>query len=195
MIVERPEGRRERQRLRMRERLMSAALELFAAQGFADTTIDQIAERADVARQTVLNHFPHKTDFARAWGQGRRDQLVAIGAGAAGDESAQSLVRSYFVAAAEMNERERDLTRAMLDSLTPTEIFLYIRAVPAAAIERGKERGEFTPAADSAVAAEILTSVYFGTVSRWLIDGPPPFELAQALAERLDLVLAGLQIR
>ncbi len=83
----------------------------------------------------------------------------------------------------------------MLDSLTPTEIFLYISAVPAAAIERGQERGEFSAVADSAVAAEILTSVYFGTVSRWLIDGPPPFDLARALADRLDLVLAGLQIR
>jgi AcrR family transcriptional regulator len=179
----------------MRERLLSAALDLFAANGFAETTIDQIAERADVARQTVLNHFPHKTDFARAWGQGRRDQLVTIGAGVGGDESARDLVHRAFAAAAEMNERERDLTRAMLESLSPIEVFLYIRAVPAAAIERGQERGEFSSAADPGVAAEILTSVYFGTVSRWLIDGPPPFDLSRALAERVDLVLAGLQAR
>jgi len=62
--------------VQMRERLLSAALELFAANGFGETTIDQIAERADVARQTVLNHFPRKTDFARAWGQERREQLA-----------------------------------------------------------------------------------------------------------------------
>jgi AcrR family transcriptional regulator len=179
----------------MRAGLLAAALDLFAAHGFAETTIDQIAERADVARQTVLNYFPHKTDFARAWGQGRRDQLAAVGAGLAGDESARALVHRYFAAAAEMNERERDLTRALLESLTPTEIFPYIRAVPAAAIERGQERGEFSSAADAGVAAEILTSVYFGAVSRWLIDGPPPFDLARALAERVDLVLAGLQTR
>ena len=80
----------------MRERLLSAALDLFAANGFAETTIDQIAERADVARQTVLNHFPHKTDFARAWGQGRRDRLAAIGEGVAGDESARALVQRYL---------------------------------------------------------------------------------------------------
>lgn len=177
----------------MRERLLSAALDLFAANGFADTTIDQIAERADVARQTVLNHFPHKTDFARAWGQGRRDQFAAIGEAVAGDDSARALVHRLFAAAAEMNERERDLTRAMLESLTPTEVFLYIRAVPAAAIERGQEQGEFSPDLDPNVAAEILTSVYFGTVSRWLIDGPPPFDLARALAQRLDSVLVGLQ--
>jgi TetR/AcrR family transcriptional regulator, cholesterol catabolism regulator len=179
----------------MRERLLSAALELFAANGFADTTIDQIAERADVARQTVLNHFPHKTDFARAWGQGRREQLAASAAGAPDDESALARVRGYFAAAAEINERERDLTRAMLDSLTPTEVFQYVGAVPAAAIELGQQQGEFSSAADARVAAEILTSLYIGTVSRWLIDGPPPFDLGWALAERLGLVLAGLQPR
>lgn len=191
--LEQRAGRRERRRAQMREQLLSAALELFAAQGFAETTIDQIAARADVARQTVLNHFPHKADFARAWGQGRRDQLAAIGERVAADESARALLHRYLAALADMNERERDLTRAMLQSLTPTEIFLYVRAVPAAAIQRGQERGEFAAAADPEAVAEVLTSVYFGTVSRWLADGPPPFELGRALAERLDLVLVGLQ--
>lgn len=179
--------------MRMRERLLSAAFDLFAANGFAETTIDQIAERADVARQTVLNHFPHKSDFARAWGQGRRDRLAAIGERVPADESARALLHRYFAALAEMNERERDLARALLQSLTPTEIFLYIRAVPADAIRRGQEQGEFVSAADPDAAAEILTSVYVGTVSRWLIDGPPPFDLAHALADRLEAVLVGLQ--
>lgn len=179
----------------MRERLLSAALELFAAQGFAETTIDQIAERADVARQTVLNHFRLKTDFARAWGQRRRDQLAAVAAEAATADSAGLLVHRYFAAAAEMNERERDLTRAMLQSLTPTEIFQFVGGVPAVAVTRGQDLGEFSSTADADVAAEILTSLYFGTVSRWLVDGPPPFDLAQALADRLDVVLAGLNIR
>jgi AcrR family transcriptional regulator len=179
----------------MRERLLSAALDLFAAHGYAETTIDQIAERADVARQTVLNYFPHKSDFARTWGQGRRDQLAAIADDAGADESARALLHRSFAALAEINARERDLTRAMLQSLTPTEILTYVRALPAAAIQRGQERGELDPAADPAVVAEILSSVYFGTVSRWLVDGPPPFDLAQALAERLELLLVGLQAR
>lgn len=179
----------------MRERLLSAALELFAANGFADTTIDQIAERADVARQTVLNHFPHKADFGRAWGQRRREQLAAVGEGVADDEPARAVVHRYFAALAEINGRERDLTRAMLESLAPTEVLSYIRAVPAAAIERGQERGEFRSGVDPNAAAEIVTSVYIGTLGRWLVDGPPPFDLAQALADRLDVVLVGLQTR
>lgn len=176
----------------MRERLLSAALELFAANGFADTTIDQIAGRADVARQTVLNHFPHKADFGRAWGQRRREQLATIGDGVAAEEPTPALMHRYFAALAEINGRERDLTRAMLQSLAPTEVLSYIRTVPAAAIQRGQERGEFRSAIDPGAAAEIVTSVYVGTLGLWLVDGPPPFDLARALAERLDLVLAGL---
>ena len=95
-------------------------------------------------------------------------------------------VHRYFAAAAEINKQERDLTRAMLQSLTPTEIFQYIGGVPSVVIARGQELGEFSSAVDPAVAAELLTSVYFGTVSRWLVDGPPPFDLAEALADRLD---------
>jgi hypothetical protein len=71
-------------------------------------------------------------------------------------------------------------------------VFGYVRAVPDAVIEMGQARGEFDPAADAGAAAEILTSVYIGTLSRWLIDGPAPFDLTQALAERAELVLAGL---
>jgi AcrR family transcriptional regulator len=179
----------------MRERLLSAALDLFAVNGFADTTIDQIAERADVARQTVLNHFPRKADFARAWGQGRREQLAAIGERVPADVSARDVVHRYFAALAEMNERERDLARAMFRSLTPTELFVYIRAVPPAAIERGQERGEFSSAADPSAAAEILTSVYVGALGRWLIDGPPPFDLARVLGTSVEVVLVGLQTR
>lgn len=190
-----PAGRRQRQRERMRERLLSAALELFAAQGFAETTIDQIAERADVARQTVLNHFPHKADFARAWGQARRDQLAAIGDHADPDEPASLLVKRHFRALAEFNQSERELTRALLSSLTPTEVFNVISAVPPTVIERGRRQGEFAAEVDPVAAAEVITSVYFGTVSRWLSQGPAPFELTQALGERLELVLAGLRRR
>jgi len=190
-----PVGRRERQRVQMRERLLAAALELFAANGFAETTIDQIAARADVARQTVLNHFPHKADFARVWGQGRRDRLAAIVEGAAAGESACALVQRCFAELAGLAERERDLTRAMLQSLTPTEVFVYVQAVPEAVIERGQGQGEFDPAVDAGAAVEVLTAVYVGALSRWLIDGPPPFDLSRALTDRLELALAGLKLR
>jgi AcrR family transcriptional regulator len=44
----------------VRQGLLDAAATLFAEDGIARTTVDEIAEAADVARQTVFNHFPYK---------------------------------------------------------------------------------------------------------------------------------------
>jgi AcrR family transcriptional regulator len=49
-----PLGRRERRKLEVRTRIYSAARELFAKQGFDETTVDEIAERADVAPATFF---------------------------------------------------------------------------------------------------------------------------------------------
>lgn len=43
-----------------RARIANAALELFVHQGYAETTIDQIAEAAGVGRRTIFRHFPTK---------------------------------------------------------------------------------------------------------------------------------------
>lgn len=57
-------GRRQRKREALHARLLSAADQLFRERGVSRTTVDDIAEAADVARQTVFNHFPYKEAFA-----------------------------------------------------------------------------------------------------------------------------------
>ena len=52
--------RRERKRLDTRAAIAGAALDLFEEQGYVATTIDEIAERADVARRTFFRYFPSK---------------------------------------------------------------------------------------------------------------------------------------
>jgi AcrR family transcriptional regulator len=51
---------REQQALQTRARIAQAALELFVTQGYAETTIEQVAEAAGVGRRTVFRHFPTK---------------------------------------------------------------------------------------------------------------------------------------
>ncbi len=53
-------NRRQRQALETRRKIRTAAQELFEQQGYAATTINQIAERADVAWQTVYSVFKNK---------------------------------------------------------------------------------------------------------------------------------------
>src|ERR1051325_9404455 len=53
-------SRRERKKEETRERIFKAACKLFRHKGFEATTIDEIAEKADVAKGTFFNYFPRK---------------------------------------------------------------------------------------------------------------------------------------
>jgi AcrR family transcriptional regulator len=61
-----PIGARERNRLRTRQRIVEAAMELHTSVGPARTTILGIAERAGVQRHTVYAHFPDEVAIFRA---------------------------------------------------------------------------------------------------------------------------------
>ena len=51
---------RDRKARETRARITEAALELFVSRGYAETTIDQIADQAGVNRRTVFRHFATK---------------------------------------------------------------------------------------------------------------------------------------
>src|SRR5580692_891477 len=55
--------RQERRKRRTRQAIQKAALDLFAERGYRETTINDIAERADVAPRTVTVHFPAKEEL------------------------------------------------------------------------------------------------------------------------------------
>lgn len=60
-----PSRRQERRRRETADRILEAAASLFAERGVVATTVTEICERADVARQTFFNHFATKQDLAR----------------------------------------------------------------------------------------------------------------------------------
>ncbi|MFX4262000.1 TetR/AcrR family transcriptional regulator [Pelotomaculum propionicicum] len=53
-------NRIERKKEETRKKIISTAVDLFNKQGFEETTVEQIAEAADVAKGTIFNHFPVK---------------------------------------------------------------------------------------------------------------------------------------
>ncbi len=56
-------GLRERKKIKTREAIRSATYALVEEQGYDATTIEQIAERAEVSPSTVFRYFPTKEDI------------------------------------------------------------------------------------------------------------------------------------
>jgi AcrR family transcriptional regulator len=56
-------GLRERKKAKTRIAIQQHAVRLFRAQGFAATTVEQVAEAAEVSPSTVFRYFPTKEDL------------------------------------------------------------------------------------------------------------------------------------
>jgi AcrR family transcriptional regulator len=71
------EGLRERKRRQTRERIVEAALRLFLADGFDATTLDAIANAAEISRRTFFHYFDSKDAIVEALESGTEDAFRA----------------------------------------------------------------------------------------------------------------------
>ncbi|MFE9454238.1 TetR/AcrR family transcriptional regulator [Streptomyces sp. NPDC006739] len=168
-----PIGRRERNKQRVKDRLYASALDLFTKQGYDHTSIDEIAEQADVARGTFFNYFQRKDDLISAWGEQRRLKLLATLGEEGPAHGADAVSRLYECMAVlgRINEEERDLTAAMLSAWVkagrPLTEEPYIGRIFAEVVEAGRSKGELAADVASEQVGNVLHDVYFGILYRW----------------------------
>src|SRR6266852_7676568 len=71
-------SRRVRRSADLRERLFRAALTLFGKKGYAETTVEDITEAADVGKGTFFNYFRSKEHILMAFGEMQLGKLEVI---------------------------------------------------------------------------------------------------------------------
>jgi AcrR family transcriptional regulator len=93
-----------------RERIVLAAVDLFTEQGYDDTTVAQIAERAGLTKSTFFRHFPDKRELLAA-GQETLSLLLAEGIADAPDGASplEAVAAGLERAASEMGPMNREL--------------------------------------------------------------------------------------
>ncbi|MFJ5921189.1 TetR/AcrR family transcriptional regulator [Kitasatospora sp. NPDC092948] len=188
--------RRERRKRETRDRILTAAIDLIVERGYEATTYDLIAERADLGRQTVFNHFPRKEDLVTAWVQARRDRLDALAADTAADPDRPPLLRltELFESMADFDDRERAVARALYTAGVLVRGFLPGAPPPpalATLLTLARDAGRLAPDLDVAVAAEMLFDSYIGTLQRWLEGADDGFPLARMLRTKAELAVRG----
>ncbi|SEC42401.1 DNA-binding transcriptional regulator, AcrR family [Streptomyces sp. 3213] len=164
-----PIGRRERAKQDKRERIMTAARELFGEHGVGSVTTQQVARRADVAIGTLYLYASTKAEllimvqnqkFAAAIDSGLAAADAAAGQGAL--EPVIALIRPVVECVREHTENGRTYLHELLFG-DPAEPYRQAGLALAGRLEDGVTslltRDEHVGAADAATLARVITAI------------------------------------
>ncbi|HEX2666561.1 MAG TPA: TetR/AcrR family transcriptional regulator [Candidatus Acidoferrum sp.] len=175
-----PPSRRERRSAEIRERLFHSALTLFGKKGFAETTIEDITEAADVGKGTFFNYFPSKDHILLAFGEMQLGKLeAAVGEARRSNEPMSRFLRALGVHMTEEPTRNPEIIRALLQaylSTTPVrEAMLSLQtrmlALHTELIRLGQEQGEIRKDVPAEEMAYVFRQTIFGTLLIWSLYG------------------------
>jgi AcrR family transcriptional regulator len=155
-----------------RERLVSAALQLFSKQGFDETTVAEISDRAGLAKSTFFRYFPDKRDVLTA-GQETLSRLFAEGiASAPAAATPLTAVASGLERAAEaMGPFNRELAprlQAVIATSTELQERSALKQVGLAAAMAGALRARGVPDSAASLAAELGVLAFKEAYTTWL---------------------------
>lgn len=196
-----PESRRARRRRELRERVYLVCRELFPKHGFEATTVEQIAEAADIAPATFFNHFGSKRgvlalmtsevftyvgSLIEAHLGGERPigrQLVGL-ARDAGEQIAENhhIARDVVLELVRMEARPEE----------PSPYLARLHQPVTAALEAGQMRGEVRSDLDAQFLSEMVVGALNATVTHWLAD--PNYPIAERLPRAAAFVWEAVRV-
>lgn len=178
------------------DHISNVAIDLFAARGFDDVSVDDVAEAAGIARRTLFRYYPSKN--ALPWGDfdshldhlrtllGELDPSVPIGAAL----RTALLVFNTFGDAETARHRQRMRVILETEALQAYSMTMYAgwRGVVAEFVAHrlGAASADLVPQ----TVAWTMLGVALSAYEHWLADESVP--LAQALGAAFDTIADGL---
>lgn len=186
-----------------REKVLQAARDMFVERGYEGATIRDIARAAGMSTGAVFASFADKPELfdailsedfaalfdpmrdAAATAPSARDALVAMFSAAYRAHTAQLPLIQAALAASWTRTPEAEQLRRK--SLRP------LRALVMEVLERGVERGELTRRFDLRLVSDVLWDLYLAGYRPAAFEGLSVEIQTDRLADRIDLVLAGVK--
>ena len=194
-------SRRERRKLEMRARILGTARELFSEQGFQETRVADVCERADIAQKTFFNHFPTKLDLLREIAHAGIEQLMfQIEDIRKADIGTPERVHRFFDTVAahitEAGPKNRELLVELVhlisgDAAERSEQVRRLHAAFRGIVEDGLALGDVTHRHDPQALTEMILGAYYVLIFNYAnLDDFPIRERGHAAARILADALA-----
>jgi AcrR family transcriptional regulator len=195
-------GRRGRRSAETRERLFLAAVRLFAEKGFAETTVEDITNAADVGKGTFFNYFPSKEHILVAFSDMQLGKLKGfVDAARSSTEPMRAFFRTMSRHMTSEPAKKPDFMRAMLQANLSSESVRNVMRERNARgenllsqlVQIGQERGEFRRDVSALEMARVFRQMTFGTVLLWSVYGDD--SLAERIERAIDILWTGFSPR
>ncbi len=193
-------SRRERRSAELRERLFRSALRLFAEKGFAETTVEDITEAADVGKGTFFNYFPSKDHILLAFSDmqlGKLEEAVEYFRNS--PQPLRVFLENLTTRMTEEPLRNPGMIRAILQGYLSSSAVreVMIRKQERAhelhtkMVEVGQERGEIRNDLLAREIAHVFRQTIIGTLLIWSVAGDA--SLTERIRAALYMLWSGLE--
>lgn len=118
---------RERKKIRTREAISTAAIELFVEHGFDQVSITQVAEAADVSRRTLFAYFPTKEDLVVHRFADHEDEPARVVRARPAGQSPLTALHTHFLE----RLRAHDPFTGLTDRPDTLDLYRLLRGTPA----------------------------------------------------------------
>jgi TetR/AcrR family transcriptional regulator, repressor of fatR-cypB operon len=202
-------SRKEREKRARQQDILNAARELFAAQGFRETTLDQIAQKAEFGKGTLYNYFASKDEIFREIIDQAIEHAIALARESAATPGDLRLKLTHYASATMRYFHENgELLHAIFHELhggrkTDAEqlrsVFRRSREVTAimgAAIQAEMDAGTVSPG-DPAAFVAMLDDLVRGHAGREVTmqQVQSPEDLDAAADRMVEVLLNGITVR
>ncbi len=191
-------SRRERKKQETRERIVTAALELFQARGFEETTITAIAEAADVSRSTFFNYFATKEELLTAIAAAELRELERlVEEELVGLKAVDKICRVVHSLVADVAPFLQITRRVLLESLlrpecTPSPV-TQVGVILERLVREGQKRQEIRTDLDAADAARLIVGACLAVLFHWIERGHPVSPPTEAeVRAALEVLFTGI---
>lgn len=195
-----PLGRRERRGIETREKIFRTALDLFAERGFNATTIDAIADGADIGRGTFFNYFENKESILLQFREMQMGRVMDfVTASMKSDEPLVALIYQLVLTMTAEQRKSPALFLSFMAAISSNELIRArmaeglgrAREMLAGFIEKRQQTGEIRSDLPAAIIAHSLQRMIMGTMLVWSLDPERPLE--EHLKTMVNIFLKGIQ--
>ncbi len=184
-------GRRERRRAETQQRIMGAAMGMFSTRGYAETTVEDITEAADVGKGTFFNYFPTKDALLLAIFDSVRQRFVELEANVAKVTDVRAEMRDFAHRLLSSMVRSPKMIRnvfglALTDPVMGERfetVFRQARQAIVALLDHGQKIGQVRTDISAAILGRTFQQFIFGTEILW------SFTTGENLIEWVDVVM------